>query len=344
VSATIAACASLATADEATFECVTRAIVVAAHGGPETLRLEEQKVSPPQTGQASVAVRAAGVNYIDVYFRTGLYPRPLPFVLGLEGAGVVEAVGPGVTSVAPGDRVAWASAPGSYAERVVAPAEQLVKIPDGVADDVAAAAMLQGLTAHYLAHGVRSTLRGDTALVHAAAGGTGLLLVQTLKRAGARVLGTCGTAEKEALARAAGCDEVIRYREADFVAAVKTATAGRGVDVVYDSVGKDTFDGSLQCLRARGTLVLFGQSSGPVPPFELQRLNAGGSLFVTRPSLAHYVATRTELEERAAAVLGAVARGDLSVRIADRFPLAAAADAHRALEGRGTSGKLLLIP
>jgi NADPH:quinone reductase len=323
---------------------VTRAIVVSGHGGPEALRLEEQKLAAPQTGQVSVAVRAAGVNFIDVYFRTGLYPRPLPFVLGLEGAGVVESVGAGVTGVAAGDRVAWASAPGSYAERVVAAADALVKVPDGVSDEIAAAAMLQGLTAHYLAHGVRATLRGDVALVHAAAGGTGLLLVQTLKRAGARVLGTCSTAEKETLARAAGCDDVIRYGEADFVAAARAATAGRGVDVVYDSVGKDTFDRSIQCLRPRGTLVLFGQSSGPVPPFDLQRLNAGGSLFVTRPSLAHYVATRAELEERSAAVLGAVARGELDVRIAARFPLADAAEAHRALESRATSGKLLLIP
>jgi len=304
----------------------------------------EQKIAAPQTGQASIAVRAAGVNFIDVYFRTGLYPRPLPFVLGLEGAGVVEAVGPGVTTVAPGDRVAWASAPGSYAERVVAPADALVKLPDGVADETAAAAMLQGLTAHYLAHGVRATMRGDTALVHAAAGGTGLLLVQTLKRAGARVIGTCSTAEKEGLARGAGCDVVVRHGDADFVAVARAETHGRGVDVVYDSVGKDTFDRSLQCLRPRGLLALFGQSSGPVPAFDLQRLNAGGSLFVTRPSLAHYVATRAELEERSAAVLGAVARGELHVRIGARFPLAQAAEAHRALEGRGTSGKLLLVP
>ncbi|HVH06206.1 MAG TPA: quinone oxidoreductase [Myxococcota bacterium] len=323
---------------------MTRAIVVSTLGGPEALHLVEQKIAAPQTGQASIAVRAAGVNFIDVYFRTGLYPRPLPFVLGLEGAGVVEAVGPGVTTVAPGDRVAWASAPGSYAERVVAPADALVKLPDGVADETAAAAMLQGLTAHYLAHGVRATMRGDTALVHAAAGGTGLLLVQTLKRAGARVIGTCSTAEKEELARGAGCDVVVRHGDADFVAVARAETHGRGVDVVYDSVGKDTFDRSLQCLRPRGLLALFGQSSGPVPAFDLQRLNAGGSLFVTRPSLAHYVATRAELEERSAAVLGAVARGELHVRIGARFPLAQAAEAHRALEGRGTSGKLLLVP
>jgi NADPH2:quinone reductase len=323
---------------------MTRAIVVSAHGGPEVLRLAGHKVAAPQTGQASIAVRAAGVNFIDVYFRTGLYPRPLPFVVGLEGAGVVEAIGPGVTTVVPGDRVAWASAPGSYAERVVAAAEALVKVPDAVSDEIAAAVMLQGLTAHYLAHGVRATLRGDTALVHAAAGGTGLLLVQTLKRAGARVIGTCSTPEKEALARAAGCDVVVRHGDGDFVATARAETAGRGVDVVYDSVGKDTFDRSLQCLRPRGLLVLFGQSSGPVPPFDLQRLNAGGSLVVTRPSLAHFVATRAELEERSAAVLGAVAKGELDVRIGGRFPLERAADAHRALEGRGTTGKLLLIP
>jgi len=289
-------------------------------------------------------VRAAGVNFIDVYFRTGLYPRPLPFVAGLEGAGVVETVGPGVVGLAAGDRVAWASAPGSYAERVVASADALVKIPSGLSEEVAAAAMLQGMTAHYLTHGVRATRPGDVALVHAAAGGTGLLLVQMLKRAGARVIGTCSSAEKETLARAAGCDEVVRYRDADFAAAVRQSTGGRGADVVYDSVGLTTWEGSLQSLRPRGLLVLFGQSSGPVPPFDLQRLSAGGSLFVTRPSLAHYVATRAELEDRASVVLGSAARGELDVRIAARFPLAEAAEAHRALEGRGSSGKLLLLP
>jgi NADPH2:quinone reductase len=323
---------------------VSRAIVVAAHGGPEVLRLEARDPGAPGPGQARVAVRAAGVNFIDVYFRSGLYPRPTPFVAGLEGAGVVEAVGPEAGGLAPGDRVAWASAPGSYAEHVVAPAALLVKLPAGLADDVAAAAMLQGMTAHYLTHGVRATRPGDVALVHAAAGGTGLLLVQLLKRAGARVIGTCSSAAKEALARRAGCDEVVRYGDADFAAAARAATGGRGVDVVYDSVGATTFDRSLLCLRPRGLLVLFGQSSGPVPPFDLQRLNAGGSLFVTRPSLAHYVATRAELEERAGAVLGAAARGELEVRIGARFPLAEAAAAHRALEGRGTSGKVLLSP
>jgi NADPH:quinone reductase len=323
---------------------MSRAIVVRRHGGPEVLEVDEAKPGAPAPGQVCVEVRAAGVNFIDVYFRTGLYARTTPFVAGLEGAGVVEAVGPGVPDLAPGDRVAWASAPGSYAEQLLAPATQLVKIPAGVSDEVAAAAMLQGMTAHYLAHGVRTTRPGDLALVHAAAGGTGLLLVQLLKRAGARVIGTCSTAEKEALARRAGCDEVVRYRDADFAAAARASSGGRGVDVVYDSVGATTFDRSLQSLRPRGLLVLFGQSSGPVAPLDLQRLNSGGSLFVTRPSLAHYVATRNELLERAGAILGAVARGELEVRIGARFALTEAAAAHRALEGRETTGKVLLLP
>jgi NADPH2:quinone reductase len=323
---------------------MSRAIVVRSHGGPEVLRAEETPPAAPGAGQVAVAVRAAGVNFIDVYFRTGLYPRPLPFVAGMEGAGVVEAIGPGVASLAPGDRVAWAAVPGSYAERVLAPAEALVRVPEGVSDRVAAAAMLQGMTAHYLSHGVRTTRPGDLALVHAAAGGTGLLLVQLLKRAGARVIGTCSTPEKEVRAREAGCDEVIRYGETEFAPAVRAASGGRGADVVYDSVGRSTFDGSLASLRPRGLLVLFGQSSGPVPPFDLQRLNAGGSLFVTRPSLAHYTATRAELEERAGAVLGAVARGELQVSIGASLPLADAPAAHAALESRETSGKLLLLP
>ena len=313
-------------------------------GGADVLRVEEREPPQPRAGQVRVAVRAAGVNYIDVYFRTGLYPRPLPFDAGLEGAGVVDAIGDGVASLAPGDRVAWATGPGSYADHVVLPVDSVVRVPDEVGDETAAAAMLQGMTAHYLVHGVRDTRPGDVALVHAAAGGTGLLLVQLLVRAGARVLGTCGSAEKEARARAAGAGDVIRYDEVDFSAAVRERTAGRGVDVVYDGVGKDTFEGSLASLRPRGLLALFGQASGPVPPFDLQRLNQGGSLFVTRPSLAHYLADRAELELRASAVLGAVAEGGLDVAIGGRFPLAAAGDAHRALEGRGTSGKLLLLP
>jgi NADPH2:quinone reductase len=279
-----------------------------------------------------------------VYFRTGLYPRELPCVLGLEGAGIVESVGDGVESLAEGDRVAWASVPGSYAEHALAPASSLVRVPDGVSDALAAASMLQGMTAHYLVHGTRETREGDVALVHAAAGGVGLLLVQMLKGSGALVIGTCSTAEKERLVREAGADHVVRYTESDFGRAAREITGGRGVDVVYDSVGRDTFEGSLACLRPRGLLVLFGQSSGPVPPFDLNRLNATGSLFVTRPSLFHYTRERDELEERAGAVLDAAASGALRVRIDAKYRLEEAAEAHSALEGRRTAGKLLLFP
>jgi NADPH2:quinone reductase len=323
---------------------VSRAVVLRGTGGPEALRLEERDPGDPGPGNVRIRVAASGVNFIDVYFRTGLYPVPLPFVMGLEGAGAVERVGEGVSAWSPGDRVAWAGVPGSYAEVLVAPAARLVRIPDAVGDEQAAAVMLQGMTAHYLVHGTRRTQPGDVALVHAAAGGTGLLLVQTLKRAGAVVIGTTSSAAKQALAREAGADHVVRYDQLDFGEEARRLTGGRGVDVVYDSVGRDTFEGSLAALRPRGLCVLFGQSSGPVPPFDLRRLNDLGSLFVTRPSLAHYTAERSELEERAAAVLGAVAAGALSVRIGARFRLAEAADAQRALEGRATTGKLLLIP
>ncbi|MEE9606931.1 MAG: quinone oxidoreductase [Myxococcota bacterium] len=321
-----------------------RAIVVHETGGPEVLRLEDSDPGEPGAGAVRVGVTAAGVNFIDVYFRTGLYPRPLPFVEGLEGAGVVESVGEGVGGFAPGDRVAWASVPGSYAEAVVAPADRLVRVPDRVSDARAAAAMLQGMTAHYLVHSSRETRPGDVALVHAAAGGAGLLLVQMLKRAGATVLGTCSTPEKAELARAAGADHVILYTQEDFADAVQRLTEGRGAHVVYDSVGRDTFDGSLRSLRPRGLLALFGQSSGPVEPFELRRLGELGSLFVTRPSLAHYTRDRAELEMRAGEVLGAVADGSLDVRIGLELPLGEAAAAHRALEGRETTGKVLLYP
>jgi NADPH2:quinone reductase len=321
---------------------MTQAVVVDRLGGPEVLVPRDQDPGAPGPGQVRVRVEAAGVNFIDVYFRTGVYPRPLPFVAGLEGAGRVESVGEG-ESFAPGDRVAWASVPGSYAEAVVAPGTSLVKVPDGVDTEVAAAAMLQGMTAHYLVHGVRRTGPGDVALVHAAAGGTGLLLVQTLKAAGAVVIGTCSTDDKAARVRDAGADRVVRYDREDVPQAVRDHTEGRGADVVYDSVGRDTFEGSLQSLKPRGLLALFGQSSGKVPDFDLTRLSAAGSLFVTRPSLAHYTSTREELEERAATVLGSVARGRLHVRIAERFALADAADAHRVLEGRRSSGKLLLL-
>jgi NADPH2:quinone reductase len=322
---------------------VPHAVRVHSVGGPEVLRFESVAPAEPGPGQVRVRVRAAGVNFIDVYFRTGLYPRPLPFVAGMEGAGVVDAAGPGA-ALRPGQRVAWASVPGSYAEEVLAPEALLVRVPDAVDDSTAAAAMLQGMTAHYLAHATRATRPGDTALVHAAAGGVGLLLVQMLVEAGARVIATCGSAEKEKLAREAGAGHVIRYDRGDFADEAREASGGRGCDVVYDSVGRDTFEGSLRALRPRGLLVLYGQSSGPVPPFDLARLGALGSLFVTRPSLAHYTADRAELELRAGAVLDAVAAGRLRLRIGARFALRDAAEAHRALEGRQTTGKVLLSP
>jgi NADPH2:quinone reductase len=321
---------------------MAQAIFVDKFGGPEVLSLREHDPGSANAGQVRVAVQAAGVNFIDVYQRTGIYPRPTPFVLGIEGAGVIEAVGAGVEQLRVGQRVAWASAAGSYATHTLVPAATLIVLPDAVSSELAAAAMLQGMTAHYLAHGVHETKPGDQVLVHAAAGGTGQLLVQLLKRAGARVIGTCSTAAKAELARAAGADEVIRYDETDFAVETRKLTGGRGVDVVYDSVGRTTFDGSLASLRPRGLLALFGQASGPVPAFDLQRLNQGGSLFVTRPSLAFYTATRAELELRAHAVLDAIASGALRVRIDRSYPLRNAAEAHRHIEARGTTGKLLL--
>jgi NADPH2:quinone reductase len=321
-----------------------RAVFVHETGGPEVLRVAAHDPGEPGPGAVQLRLAAAGVNFIDVYFRTGLYPRPLPFVQGLEGAGVIEALGPDVSGLDIGDRVAWAGVPGSYAERLNAPADRVIRVPEGVSGAQAAAVLLQGMTAHYLVHGVRETHAGDVALVHAAAGGTGLLLVQTLSRAGATVIGTCSTPEKAALARGAGAEHVIRYTDADFSEEVRRLTDGRGADVVYDSVGRATFDGSLRSLRPRGLMALFGQSSGPVPAFDLQELNRLGSLFITRPSLAHYTRDRAELEQRAGAVLGAVARAELEVRIGAEFPLADAADAHRALEGRLTTGKVLLRP
>jgi NADPH:quinone reductase len=313
-------------------------------GGPEVLTLAEYPTPTPGPGQALVRVEAAGVNFLDIYQRSGHYAVPTPIPLGSEGAGIVEAVGSPDLDVKPGDRVAWASAPGSYATHVVVAVERLVPIPAGVASTVAAASMLQGMTAHYLAHGTYRLGAGDTCLVHAAAGGVGLLLCQMASRAGARVIGTVSTAEKAALARGAGAGEVILYTQEDFLAETRRLTGGRGVDVVYDSVGLTTYEKSLGCLRPRGTFVLFGASSGPVPPIDLQVLAAKGSLFATRPTLKDYVATRAELLERAGAVLGAVARGELSVRIGATFPLAEAARAHQALAGRETTGKVLLLP
>jgi NADPH2:quinone reductase len=321
-----------------------KAIQVQQHGGPEQLRLAELPKPAPGEKQALVRVAASGVNFIDVYFRTGLYKADPPFIPGMEAAGVVEAVGSGVSEVAPGDRVAYAMQRGSYAEYAVVPAWQLVRIPEGLDEASAAAAMLQGMTAHYLSHSSFPLKQGDTALVHAAAGGVGALLIQMAKKLGARVFGTVSTDDKAQLARAAGADEVILYTQQDFEAEVKRLTAGRGCDVVYDSVGKSTFDKSLNCLRPRGMLVLYGQSSGPVPPFDPGILNGKGSLFLTRPSLAHHCQTRDELLWRAGEVLTAVRSGDLKLRIDRTYPLAEAEKAHRDLESRATAGKLLLAP
>lgn len=317
-----------------------RAIRPTAPGPADVLTLTDLELPPPGPGQAQVAVAFAGVNFIDVYHRTGQYPLPTPLPLGREGAGVVTAVGSGV-ALAVGARVAWCDAPGSYAEAIVAPADKLVPVPDGVGLDVAAAVMLQGLTAHYLATSTFALTAGSRCLVHAAAGGVGLLLCQLARAAGADVLGTVSSDAKAALAAAAGCAHPIRYDRDDVVAAVRALHPG-GVDVVYDSVGKTTFDASLDCLRPRGLLALFGQSSGAVPPIDLQVLSRKGSLFVTRPTLFHHVATRAELEARCADLFGRIAAGALAVRIDRVVPLADAAAAHRALEARATSGKVLL--
>lgn len=321
-----------------------KAIQIKETGGPEKMELVDLPQPAPGPGQAVVKIGASGVNFIDVYFRTGLYKAELPTTLGAEGAGTVESVGAGVTEVAAGDRVAYAMARGSYAAYAAVPAAQLVKIPDGVDFETAAAAMLQGMTAHYLTHSTYPLKSGDSCLVHAAAGGAGLLLVQMARRLGARVYGTVSTEMKGKLAKQAGADEVIYYTEQDFESEVRRFTGGRGVDVVYDSVGATTFAKSLNCLRPRGMLALFGQSSGPVPPFDPNILNAKGSLFLTRPSLAHHCLTREELLWRANDVLNAVAAGELKIRVDRAYPLAEAAQAHRDLEGRHTAGKLLLIP
>lgn len=321
-----------------------KAIRVHEVGGPEVLRLDEVGEPTPGPGQALVEIEASGVNYIDVYYRTGLYPAERPFIVGREAAGRVLAVGQGVASLGPGDLVAFTGATGTYAERNVFPAERLVKLPPGVSTRQAAAVMLQGMTADYLTTSVFPIGAGHTCLVHAAAGGVGLLLCQLAKQKGARVIGTVSTDDKERLARAAGADEVIRYREVDFQAEVRRLTAGAGVDVVYDGVGRTTFDQSLRSLKLRGTMVLFGQSSGPVPAFDPLLLSTLGSLVLTRPALHHFVHDRAELALRADRVLGAVASGALRLRIDDELPLTRAADAHRALEAGRTSGKLLLIP
>jgi len=321
-----------------------KAIRVQETGGPEKLAIQDVPIPDPGPDQVRIKVQAAGLNYIDVYFRTGLYKTSLPFTPGMEASGVVDAVGDRVEDVSPGDRVAYAMNMGAYAEYAIAKAWQLIKLPDGVDFPMGAAAMLQGMTAHYLAFSTFALQRGQTALVHAAAGGVGLLLVQIAKRIGARVIGTAGTEEKASLAREAGADHVILYKTQDFETEVKRLTEGRGVDVVYDSVGQATFEKSMNSLTRRGMAVLFGQSSGPVPPIDLSTLNARGSIYVTRPGLAHYIANEDELEWRAGDVLKWIASGKLKVRIDRSFPLEAAADAHRALESRQTAGKVLLIP
>jgi NADPH2:quinone reductase len=319
-----------------------KSIVATELGGPEVLVLRDRDLPPPGRGQARVAVHATGINYIDVYHRTGRAPLPLPLTPGTEGAGVVTAVGEGVTDVKPGDRVVYASEVGSYAEEANVNAWRLVPIPDGLGFVEAAAAMLQGMTARYLVHETYRVQRGDNVLVHAAAGGTGQWIVQMARAAGARVLATVGTEEKAALARAAGADEIILYRQKDFAAEVARLTGGAKCAVVYDGVGKDTFAGGLDALRPRGMMVLFGASSGAVPPFDPQTLQAKGSLYLTRPTLAHYTTNRADTLALAAPVLEGLAAKRFTLRIDRVLPLADAAEAHRLLESRATAGKLVL--
>ncbi len=322
-----------------------KAIRVHEHGGPEVLSYEDVPVPEPEAGQARVRLAASGVNFIDVYQRTGTYPMDLPFTLGLEGAGEVDAVGEGVEEISPGDYVAFAGVPGAYAEYVVAPAERLVPFNATLVEPrIAAAVMLQGMTAHYLTHSTFPVQEGQSVLVHAAAGGVGLLLCQIAKMRGATVIGTASTEEKARLAKGAGADEVILYTEQDFVEETKRITGGEGVHVVYDSVGKDTFDGGLDCLQRRGYMILFGASSGPVPPFDLQTLNNKGSLFTTRPKLADHTATREELLWRAESLFSWIGQNNLNVRIGGTYRLSETDQAHRDLEGRKTTGKLILIP
>ena len=321
-----------------------QAIQIEQNGGADVLQLSEVPDPQPGPGQALIRIEASGVNFIDIYFREGRYPAKLPYIPGQEAAGAVIAVGEGVTGVKPGDRVAWSNVPGMYAQMAVVPVERLIPIPAALSSVQAAAAMLQGMTAHYLVHSVYAVQPGDEILVHAGAGGVGLLLIQMAKHLGARVFTTVSTDEKAELARRSGADECILYTREDFVARVKELTAGRGLPVVYDSVGKTTFEGSLQCLRPRGLCALFGGSSGAVPPFDLIRLSTMGSLFVTRPTLKDYTSTRQELVWRANDVLGGVVAGKLKVRIEHTYPLAEAAQAHRDLESRRTTGKVILIP
>jgi NADPH:quinone reductase len=321
-----------------------KAIRIHNHGGPEVLTYDDVAVPEPMAGEARVKVEAIGVNFIDIYHRTGLYPLKTPFTLGMESAGVVDAVGEGVTDVKIGERVAYAMIPGSYAEYAIVPAARLAPLPAFIDAKTAAAIMLQGMTAHYLTRSTYALKKADTALVHAAAGGVGLMLVQVAKMLGARVIGTVSTEAKAELAKQAGADEIIVYTQSDFLVEVKRITNGKGVHVVYDSVGATTFDKSLDCLKPRGTLVLFGQSSGPVAPFDPGKLAAKGSLFLTRPSLAHYTLDRAELLQRSGELFDWIQAGKLKPRIDNILALKDAAAAHRLLEGRKTTGKLVLIP
>jgi NADPH2:quinone reductase len=321
-----------------------RVVRFQAYGGPEVLRYEEVPDPAPGPGQVLIKVDAAGVNFIDVYHRTGLYPLPLPATPGLEAAGTIAAAGPGVTEFRTGNRVAYQGPPGGYAEYALVPAQRVVPLPDGISTRQGAAALLQGMTAHYLASSTYPLGPGDACLVHAAAGGVGPLLCQIAKRRGARVFGTVSTPQKAARARESGADEVILYTEKDFEAEVMRLTSGSGVQVVYDSVGQMTFEKSLRCLAPRGMLALYGQASGPVAPFDPQLLNQRGSVFLTRPSLVHYTAARTELLDRANDVLGWVGDGTLRLHIGLELPLSRAAEAHRRLQARETTGKVLLIP
>jgi NADPH:quinone reductase len=322
-----------------------QAIRISAHGGPEALRLEDVPMPEPGPGQIRLKIEAAGVNFIEIYQRKGQYRMAaMPFTPGAEAAGTVDALGPGVSDVRVGERVATVDAAGSYAQYALVGAERAVRIPEGMRPQVAAAAMLQGMTAHYLASSTFPLQAGQVALIQAAAGGVGQLLVQIAKRRGARVIGTAGGDEKARLARAAGADEVILYTQQDFEIETKRLTGGAGVDVVYDSVGQSTFEKGLNVLRRRGYMVLFGQSSGPVAPLDPQVLNAKGSLFLTRPTLSHYIATRDELLWRSADLFSWIRDGTLEVRIDKTWPLAEAAEAHRYLEARQTKGKVLLLP
>ena len=321
-----------------------KAVRIHKYGGPEVLTCEDIPVPEPKAGEARVKIEAIGLNYIDIYQRTGLYPLQTPFTLGMEGAGVVDAIGDGVSEVKVGERVAYAMVLGSYAQYAVVPAAKLAPLPAYIESKSAAALMLQGMTAHYLTRSTYQLKQGDTALIHAAAGGVGLLLIQIAKMRGARVIGTVSTEAKAQLAKQAGVDEIILYTQTDFLTAVKRLTDGKGVHVVYDSVGATTFEKSLDCLRPRGYLALFGQSSGPVAPFDPGKLAAKGSLFLTRPTLAHYLLDRAELLARANDLFNWTASGKLKLRIESTFPMTEAAEAHRLLEGRKTTGKMVLFP